>query len=118
MAIINNNKKTVDNSQKIENLIDALGSKDWKKREDAAIELTTLGRPAIIGLLKALNSDNTMLRSGAAEVLGTYGEVALPTLLKLVAAGQEKEGCGTHTRISWLPRRTHKKCSSCAPEGQ
>jgi HEAT repeat protein len=100
MAIINNNKKTVDNSQKIENLIDALGSKDWKKREDAAIELTTLGRPAIIGLLKALNSDNTMLRSGAAEVLGTYGEVALPTLLKLVAAGKENTRDGAARAIA------------------
>ncbi|UUX93498.1 HEAT repeat domain-containing protein [Methanoplanus endosymbiosus] len=99
MAIINN-KKADNNSQKIENLVEALGSKDWKEREDAAIELTTLGRPAIIGLLKALNSDNTMLRSGAAEVLGTYGEAALPTLLKLVAAGKENTRDGAARAIA------------------
>lgn len=101
MAIINNNNKNAENnSHKIEILIEALGSKDWKKREDAAIELTTLGRPAIVGLLKALNSDNTMLRSGAAEVLGTYGEVALPTLLKLVAAGKENTRDGAARAIA------------------
>ncbi|WOF16561.1 hypothetical protein F1737_07575 [Methanoplanus sp. FWC-SCC4] len=80
------NKNDTDN---ISYLISALGSKDWKLRQEAAVGLAQAGKPALIPLLKSLDSDNAMIRSGAAEVLGAYGEIALPTLLKLIVTGKE-----------------------------
>lgn len=76
--------------QGIEDYIQALGSKDWEKRQDAAIRLSEAGKPAIVPLLKALNDDNSLIRTGAAEILGTYGEPAIPTLMKLLITGKER----------------------------
>ncbi|MBN1432388.1 MAG: HEAT repeat domain-containing protein [Methanomicrobiaceae archaeon] len=70
--------------------IKGLGSKDWKKRQEAAIRLSEAGKPAIVPLLKALNDDNSLIQTGAAEILGTYGEPALPTLMKLLITGKER----------------------------
>lgn len=74
----------------IEGYIRALGSKDWKKRQEAAISLSEAGKPAIVHLLKALNDDNSLIQTGAAEILGTYGEPAIPTLMKLLVTGKER----------------------------
>lgn len=74
----------------LKELMLSLGSKDWQIRQNAAIRLTEIGKPAIVHLLKALDSDNSLIQTGAAEVLGTYGEAALPTLLKLVTTGKER----------------------------
>ncbi|MBP2133907.1 HEAT repeat protein [Methanomicrobium sp. W14] len=84
------NSNRENQTDEIETLMLSLGSKEWKIRENAAVRLTEIGKPAIIHLLKALNSDNSLVRTGAAEVLGTYGEAALPTLLKLVTTGNER----------------------------
>ncbi|MDD4299632.1 MAG: HEAT repeat domain-containing protein [Methanomicrobium sp.] len=79
-----------DIDSELKELMLSLGSKDWKIRENAAIRLTEIGKPAIVYLLKSLDSDNSLVQTGAAEVLGTYGEAALPTLLKLVTTGKER----------------------------
>lgn len=94
MAIFDRkDSKDDDRSSKepyIEESILALGSKDWEKRQDAAITLSQAGKPAVVHLLKALNNDNSLIRTGAAEILGTYGEPAIPTLMKLLITGRDR----------------------------
>ena len=55
----------------LKELMLSLGSKDWQIRQNAAIRLTEIGKPAIVHLLKALDSDNSLIQTGAAEVMGT-----------------------------------------------
>ncbi|WP_048151546.1 HEAT repeat domain-containing protein [Methanolacinia paynteri] len=93
MALFDRKDREEDESAKeteIERSIRALGSKDWEKRQEAAIRLSGAGKPAIVHLLKALNDDNALIRTGAAEILGTYGEPAIPTLMKLLVTGKER----------------------------
>ncbi len=81
-------KRSID--AEIDSYIRALGSKNWEKRQEAAISLSQSGKPAIVHLLKALNDDNSLIQTGAAEILGTYGEPAIPTLMKLLITGKER----------------------------
>jgi len=92
----------------IEDSIIALGSKDWEKRQDAAIRLSQAGKPAVVPLLKALNDDNSLIRTGAAEILGTYGEPAIPTLMKLLVTGKERVRDGAARAIGQTGQKAIK----------
>ena len=79
---------------KVRELVEALGSDEWRQREEAANEIWTMGleaRAAIPSLIERLEDEQWHVRKAAAIALTGMGAEAKPAVYPLIAALDDEE---------------------------